>query len=248
MLGWILLHRKFLSNFLWTENRIFSKTEAWVDILFQVRYHAETDKVMIKNTLIDCKRGQSLNSLDTWGKRWGWSKSATRRFLQLLKREGMITIENVKKTTRLSVCNYETYQNPRIAVEPQVKRKRNAVEPQVKPEERKGKKAKKEKNTTPLPPELDTPEFLKAWEEWNQHRSEIKKKLTPSTKARQLKMLAKYPPATAAAMIEQSICGGWTGLFELKDNCSKGKTFTEKEAEAKERLRKESVERIMNDV
>ena len=224
MQGWILLHRKFLSNFLWTENRTFSKAEAWIDILFEVRFCEEQDEVMIKNAFITCDRGQSLNSLETWAKRWNWSKSATRRFLLLLKRQKMVLIENVKKTTRLTVCNYETYQSLRIADEPQLKHKRNAVEPQVKPEERRVKKEKKEKKTTPLPPKLDTPEFKKAWGEWTRHRTEIKKKLTPSTKARQLKMLAKYPPSTAIAMIEQSICGGWTGLFELKDNYANGKT------------------------
>ncbi len=144
--GWILLHRKFLSNFLWTENRTFSKAEAWIDILFQVRFLEEQDKVMIKNALITCDRGQSLNSLDTWATRWNWTKSATRRFLHLLKGDKMILIENVKKTTRLTVCNYETYQLPRIAVETQVKRKRNAGETQVKPEERKVKNETNENN------------------------------------------------------------------------------------------------------
>lgn len=223
MQGWILLHRKFLSNFLWTENRTYSKAEAWIDILFQVRFHEDQHKAMIKGALIACDRGQSLNSLDTWASRWNWSKSATRRFLLLLKREGMILIENVKKTTRLTVCNYETYQTLRIADEPQVKRKRNAGEPQAEPEERrvkKGIKEKKEKKTTQVtfPKELDTPEFHKAWKAWTQHRKELKKTLTPSTMKMQLKKLARLPVSTAMAMLEQSIQNGWTGIFTVKEN------------------------------
>jgi len=217
MQGWILLHRKFLSNFLWTENRTFSKAEAWIDILFEVRFCEEQDEVMIKNAFITCDRGQSLNSLETWAKRWNWSKSATRRFLLLLKRQKMVLIENVKKTTRLTVCNYETYQSLRIADEPQLKHKRNAVEPQVKPEERRVKKEKKEKKTTPLPPELDTLEFQKTWREWIQFRIEKKAKLTPSTIKSQLKKLAKLPVETAIAMLEQSISNGWQGIFTVKD-------------------------------
>jgi len=38
----------------------------------------------------------------------------------------------------------------------------------------------------PLPPELDTVEFGNAWAEWEQHRREIKKKLTPLAAKRQI--------------------------------------------------------------
>ena len=42
---------------------------------------------------------------------------------------------------------------------------------------------------TVFPPELNKPDFLRAWNEWTQHRIEIKKKLTPSTARKQLKLL-----------------------------------------------------------
>lgn len=87
---------------------------------------------------------------------------------------------------------------------------------------RKGKR--KGKRTTPLPPRLDCPDFRKAWADWAQHRAEIRKPLTPTTASRQLKKLAKYDPATAVAMLEQSIERGWAGLFEIKtrDGSSRG--------------------------
>lgn len=66
----------------------------------------------------------------------------------------------------------------------------------------------------PLPPLLDTPEFREAWQSWIVHRSEIKKKLTPSSAARQLKMLAKIGLTRAIACIEHTIEKGWTGLRE----------------------------------
>ena len=66
---------------------------------------------------------------------------------------------------------------------------------------------------TPLPPSLDTPEFKKAWAEWEAHRKEIKKKLTPTSVKRQLARLAKNP-SEAVAIIEHTIEKGWIGLRE----------------------------------
>lgn len=83
---------------------------------------------MIKGLLIDVKRGQSLRSLDSWASRWGWNKTAVRRFLNLLQNESMIVSENVTKTTRITVCKYDTYQGGRNAEETVTKRRRNSNE------------------------------------------------------------------------------------------------------------------------
>ena len=87
------------------------------------------------NKLINCKRGDSLNSLDTWAKLFGkgWNKSKVRRFFKLLESDNMIVTKNEQKTTRLTVCKYDSYQEVRNADETQVKRKRNASETQVTP-------------------------------------------------------------------------------------------------------------------
>jgi len=68
-----------------------------------------------------------------------------------------------------------------------------------------------------FPETLKTPEFKLAWADWEQHRKEIKHKLTPTSVSRQLNTLARAGPQTAIAMIEQSIEHGWRGLFALKD-------------------------------
>jgi len=69
-----------------------------------------------------------------------------------------------------------------------------------------------------LPDELNCPEFASAWADWKQYRSELKKKLTPSTVARQLKTLVKFGIEGAILAINQSIEQGWTGLFPPKEN------------------------------
>jgi hypothetical protein len=81
------------------------------------------------------------------------------------------------------------------------------------------KKEKKEglSSVVAIPEVLDTPDFLKVWEEWKAYRKELRKPVTPTTARRQLEHLAECGPAAAAAMILQSIEHGWQGLFPLKD-------------------------------
>ena len=57
-----------------------------------------------------------------------------------------------------------------------------------------------------------------AWAAWQQHRRELRKKLTPSTVERQAAMLRAYSPDEQRQIIEQSIAAGWSGLFPLKNN------------------------------
>lgn len=130
-LGWISLHRQLTNHYFWKEKRVFSKAEAWIDILLNVNH---TDKdVLIKNTIYKVKRGDSINSLDTWASRWNWNKSKVRRFLSLLQQENMIVTKNETQTTRLTVCKYDSYQPTGNANETQVKRKRNANDTQTTP-------------------------------------------------------------------------------------------------------------------
>ena len=129
--GWISIHRGIQDNWLWKDEREFSRLEAWLDILLNVNHSPK--KVLIKNTLIEVGRGESLRSLDTWGKRWNWNKSKVRRFFNLLQKDSMIVTKNVKVTTLLTVCKYDSYQTIGNASETQVKRKRNASETQMTP-------------------------------------------------------------------------------------------------------------------
>ena len=108
MSGWIKLHRKIICHW------IFQKPEylhAWITILLKVNHSDK--KVLIQGELIECNRGQSLNSLATWTGLFGrgWTMQKTRTFLKLLKNDAMINMEGLRKTTRLTVCNYDSYQD-----------------------------------------------------------------------------------------------------------------------------------------
>lgn len=79
--------------------------------------------------------------------------------------------------------------------------------------ERKGREGSDESEAPPTLP-FSSPEFFKAWEQWTKHRSELKKKLTPTAIAQQLAKMAEIGEERSIAMIEHSIANGWTGLFE----------------------------------
>jgi hypothetical protein len=144
MSGWIKLHKGIKSHWIFVEKRKFSRFEAWVDILLTVNY--SFSKTLIKGKLIEVNRGESVRSLDTWAKNWGWDKSSVRRYFDLLKNDGMIQLENETVTTRLIVCNYDSYQTEENAKETQKKHRRNADETQTTPiKEKEENKEEKEK-------------------------------------------------------------------------------------------------------
>jgi hypothetical protein len=131
MSGWIKLHRSIKEHWLYTEDRVFSKFEAWNDILLSVNF--ADAKQVIKGKIYNIKRGESTMSLETWAKRWNWDKSKVRRFLTLLQSDGMIVLVSDNITTHLTVCNYASYQDEGNASETPMKRKRNTNEIQTTP-------------------------------------------------------------------------------------------------------------------
>lgn len=135
MSGWIKIHRSILNHWLYNEDRVFSRLEAWNDILLTVNY---VDKqAMIKGKLYTIKRGESILSFESWAKRWNWDKTKVRRFLKLLESDAMVVIKSDNKTTHLTVCNYELYQDERNADETQTKRKRNTRDTNIRNKENK---------------------------------------------------------------------------------------------------------------
>jgi len=108
MKGWINLHRSSMDHWLYRTKKPKTYREAWEDILMLVNY--EDNKDFIRGQLYECKRGQSLLSLDSWAKQFNWTKQQVRTFFSLLQKDEMLTLEGLQYTTRLTVCNYDKYQ------------------------------------------------------------------------------------------------------------------------------------------
>lgn len=131
-LGWISLHRKIQDHWIYEPCRPRTKFEAWIDIILQVNHAPE--KVNIGHKLFPVDRGQSIKSLETWQRRWNWkSKKNVRDFLMLLKKDGMIGYENLTVSIRITVLNYNSYQNNSNALVTENKRSVNALETHRKP-------------------------------------------------------------------------------------------------------------------
>ncbi len=110
--GWVKLHRDIMRHWIWKDAKYF---QAWCCIIMEANHTDQ--KVLIGGQTILCKRGQSVNSLKTWASRFGkgWTVQKVRTFLNLLKNESIINTEGLLKTTRITVCNYDTYQSQQQA-------------------------------------------------------------------------------------------------------------------------------------
>lgn len=108
MEGWIKLNREIIDHWIYKDDRYF---KAWIRMLMTVNY--EPKKVLISGELIDCGRGQSLLSIKNWADLFGkgWSVQKVRTFFDLLKNDAMVNIEGLRKTTRITICNYDKYQD-----------------------------------------------------------------------------------------------------------------------------------------
>lgn len=121
--GFILLHRSIVDHWIWQDS---IKLKWWLDILIQCNHSPQ--QVNIGYQLLLCERGQSLFSLGTWASRWRVDINTVRRFFKLLQDDKMIITENLSKTTRLTVCNYDAYNDFQQVKEKQKKSKSNEGE------------------------------------------------------------------------------------------------------------------------
>lgn len=126
MQGFIILHRQLKEHWIWKDP---VKLKWWIDILLTVNF--EDKKVNIGYEIFDCKRGQCLRSLSNWAEKWNVSKDTVRNFLKLLEKDYMILHENIGKSTRITVCKYDSYQQGLHDEQTQSKRKANATPTQL---------------------------------------------------------------------------------------------------------------------
>lgn len=80
-------------------------------------------------------------------------------------------------------------------------------------------KEKKRKDNISLTRDIAQTPFASALEEFKKYRRQLGKKLTPLAETKLLNELERLAPgddATKIAILDQSICNGWTGVFPLK--------------------------------
>ncbi len=163
--GWITLHRSIKDHWLYTNSDYFS---AWIKMLLSVNFK-DGKPQLIKGVLVDCNRGQSTYSLDTWADVFGdgWTKQRVRTFFKLLEKDEIINTENIRVSTRLTVCKYDSYQSTQHADDTQdnthLTREQHAPNTHLTPREQgnNSKNDNKEKNEKDKTPSFDVEDAFK---------------------------------------------------------------------------------------
>lgn len=107
--GFIKLSRKYFDNPLWKENRTYSRSEAWLDLIGSALI--DDLKVFIKGQDIEVQRGEIAASRRFLEKRWGWGSTKVTNFLGYLIKNGMITTRKTNGQTIITLVNYGVYNN-----------------------------------------------------------------------------------------------------------------------------------------
>ncbi len=110
--GFIMLSRKLFSHRIWKASRTFSECEAWIDLIQSARFEATQLTASIGGREITYGRGQYPASISFLSQKWKWnSEKKVRNFLDMLKKDGMITTDASQGMNVITLCNYDLY-NP----------------------------------------------------------------------------------------------------------------------------------------
>lgn len=106
--GYISLFRSVQTHWIYEQKRKRTKLEAWIDLLLTA-CHKDCEEP-IGFDLIVIKRGEILTSQDSLSKKWKWDRNSVRKFLTMLHKASMIETLSTPKYTKITICNYGTYQ------------------------------------------------------------------------------------------------------------------------------------------
>lgn len=233
---YIPISRRLFEHQLWCEERIYSRFEAWLDLIQSARF--EDTKQLIGNRFIEVKKGQILASLRFLAGRWQWSTKKVNSFLDLLIQDKMIIKETPKETgqTVITICNYDKYNSQIIQEETEKKQQGNTKETPWKQQGNKVNKDKKENNigdsdeslvcgtSQPHTEHIDYSELVKFFnEETKGVFGTVRTPLSDSRKGMINARIKSYGKKTFADMIRKAYQSdflkgqnkkGWTASFD----------------------------------
>ena len=214
MSGWFAVTRKIFNHGLFG-GESYTKREAWLYLISVADYEGES-------------RGCFSITERELARIWHWDRSKVQRFLDCLIREEMLepTINPRMRQDRAKyrVKNYETYQTVNSSDNPSVTRNqsKNRSKDQSIYNKDQQDLTNNKTNNTPLPPELDVPEFHAAFAEWETHKRQRRESLTPLSVKKLLNKLEAIGVERAIAAIDYSIGKGWAGVYEEKTGVGVG--------------------------
>jgi hypothetical protein len=117
-----------------------------------------------------------------------------------------------KQCQEIELCSAEAVPKQSLCINK--KERREEGEERIKKENPPSAFSPQKNNQLSIPENLQTGEFKTAWSDWQKHRREIRKPITPTSGKAQLIKLSKLGEEKAVLTIEHTITNGWQGLRE----------------------------------
>lgn len=170
-MGFLKLNRKFFNNPLWKEDRVYSKAEAWLDLVSSAWIDAGSTFINGKD--IEVLRGELPAARRYLEKRWNWGSTKVNNFLSYLKRNKMITTKQTNGQTIIKLVKYEVYNDSQTTKQTNDKPRTNQRQTKVK-----NIKERKEvfyKQVIEYSAQYDFQELEKFYDYWSEHNEQGKK-------------------------------------------------------------------------
>ena len=105
---------------MWKAARTYSECEAWIDLWQSARFEATRHTAGIGGREVTWGRGQFPASIRFLARRWSWGEQRVRGFLDMLRREQMITTDRSQGMTVITLADMaaETTETTRQATAP----------------------------------------------------------------------------------------------------------------------------------
>jgi len=214
--GWIKLHRR-----LWENPR--SHDPEWLAVWVYLLSHATHQpwRTDFDGKIVELKPGQLKTGRDSIAEATGVHPSKVRRLLAKMKCDQQIDQQAGVKGSIITVLNWESYQRADQQNDHQPTSDRPTSDQQATTNNN-GKNKEKEKNkkntqsdvSIPIPLSLQKPEFQDAWQQWQVHRNEVKRPMTPTSARAQLQKLEAMGPERAVATLNHSITCSYLAIVE----------------------------------
>ena len=180
---------------------------------------------------VHCRPGNTHQYLVLPGMTFAEITKALAKRFNMEEDEIQEAIKSIANNNGVSFTDMSDLHNNRVSVLQTSGVSSTEHEPSVTP------KKPKVKPVIEIPEKLNTPEFVAAWDEFQEHRKQKRQKVTSLAAKKLFNKFLEYPPERNIAAINDSIMNGYTGVFPENPkynggNGASGKSFDEQLREA----------------
>lgn len=108
MSGFIPVKRSLFEHFLFKENRVFSRFEAWLDLI-QMASFTDENRDIIAGRIISKNRGEVVASLRYLANKWNWSLGKVCDYIELLRSQDMVVATKENGITKIRLVNFDKH-------------------------------------------------------------------------------------------------------------------------------------------